>query len=147
MDLVLGTRFAAVFFAGGVYPNPIDIRFQRVSGLSASIDLATVNEGGQNLYSHRRPRKVGYGNLTLERGFLVGSPLNLEFNATMSLFKFAPSNVMVSLLAAEGHPIAAWLFLRAFPVRWQTADLNAGEDRVLIDTLELAYQRMQVLRI
>ena len=147
MDLVLGSRFAAIFFVGGVVPNPIDIRFQRVSGLSSTIETTTVNEGGQNLYTHRLPRRVGYGNLTLERGFVVGSPLNIEFNVAMSLFQFLPSNVMVTLLNGDGAPLAAWLFLKAFPVRWATADLGASDDKVLIDTLELCYQSMQVMRI
>src|SRR5678815_4541608 len=145
MDLILGSRFAAFFFAGGVYPNPIDIRFQRVSGLSANVETTPLNEGGQNLYSHRHPRRVSYGNLILERGFVVGSPLNLEFNAAMSLFKFLPSNVMITLFNGEGIPLSAWLFLKAFPVKWQTADLSASEDKVLIDTLELSYQSMQAL--
>lgn len=147
MDLVLGSRFAAVFFIGGVVPNPIDIRFQRVSGLSATVETTTVNEGGQNLYTHRLPRKVGYGNLTLERGFVIGSPLNIEFNLAMSLFQFAPSNVMITLLSADATPLAAWLFLKAYPVRWATADLSASEDKVLIDTLELSYTSMQALRV
>ncbi|MBC7974385.1 MAG: phage tail protein, partial [Myxococcales bacterium] len=86
MDLVLGSRFAAVFFVGGILPNPLDIRFQRVSGLSATIETTTVGEGGQNLYTHRLPRRVGYNNLVLERGFVIGSPLNIEFNIAMSLF-------------------------------------------------------------
>ena len=30
-DLVLGFRFGVFFFAGGVIPNPLDIRFQKVS--------------------------------------------------------------------------------------------------------------------
>jgi phage tail-like protein len=147
MDLILSSRFAVIFFVGGIVPNPIDLRFQRVSGLSATIDTATVNEGGQNLYAHRLPRRIGYRNLVLERGFVVGSPLNLEFNAAMTLFKFAPSNVMVTLLGGSAAPLAAWMFLKAFPVRWETADLNAGEDKVLIDTLELCYGRMQALRV
>jgi phage tail-like protein len=147
MDLVLDSRFAAIFFVGGVVPNPLDIRFQRVSGLSATIETTTVNEGGQNLYTHRLPRRVGYGNLVLERGFVVGSPLNLEFNAAMTLFKLAPSNVMITLLDVNAAPLAAWMFLKAFPVRWATADLSASEDKVLIDTLELCYTRMQAMRI
>jgi phage tail-like protein len=147
MDLVLGSRFAAVFFVGGVLPNPIDIRFQRVSGLSATVETTSLNEGGQNLYSHRLPRRIGYQNLTLERGFIVGSPLNLEFNAAMSLFQFVPSNVMITLLGADASPLAAWMFIKAYPVRWATADLNATEDRVLIDTLELSYTRMQAMRV
>lgn len=143
----LGFRFAVVFFAGGAVPNPIDVRFQRVSGLTATIDTTSIVEGGQNLYTHRVPTRVGYGNLVLERGFVVGSPLNLEFGAAMSLFKFAPSNVMVTLLNERGIPLAAWLFLKAYPVRWATADLDANDERLVIDTLELAYTRMQALRI
>ena len=147
MDLVLGSRFSAVFFAAGVVPNPLDLRFQRVSGLSATVETGTVTEGGQNLYTHRIPKRVGYKNLLLERGFVVGSPLNLEFNAAMSLFKFAPSNVLVSLLDGDAAPIAAWMFLKAFPVRWETADLGAAEDRVLIDTLELSFTSMLAMRV
>lgn len=146
-DPPLGFRFAVVFLTGGVLPNPLDIRFQRVSGLSATIETTNVVEGGQNLYTHRLPRRVGYGNLVLERGFVIGSPINLEFNAAMSLFKFAPSNVMVTLLGESAVPLACWMFFKAYPVRWATADLNASEERVLIDTLELAYTRMQALRI
>ena len=67
----LGFRFAVFFFAGGAVPNPIDIRFQRVSGLSASIDTTTIIEGGQTLYTHRLPTRVGYATLVLERGRVV----------------------------------------------------------------------------
>lgn len=147
MDLVLGSRFAVFFLHGGVGFNPLDIRFQRVSGLSATVETSTVNEGGENRYTHRLPRRVGYGNLILERGFVVGSLLNLEFNAAMSLFQFAPSNVMVSVLGETGVPLAGWMFIRAYPVRWATADLSASEDRVLIDTLELSYEYMLTLRV
>jgi len=147
MDLVLGSRFAAIFFVGGVVPNPLDIRFQKVSGLSSTIETTTVNEGGQNLYTHRLPRRVGYENLILERGFVVGSPLNIEFNIAMSLFKVLPSNVMITLLDRDAVPLAAWMFRKAFPVRWATADLRATEDQVLIDTLELCYASMQAMRV
>jgi phage tail-like protein len=147
MTLPLSSRFAVVFFALGVVPNPIDLRFQRVSGLSASISTVTVREGGQQLYTHRLPDMVSYGNLVLERGFMVGSPLNIEFNVVFSLMKFAPSNVMITLLNEDAVPIAGWMFVQAFPVRWATADLDASRDEVLIDTLELAYTRMQAIRI
>jgi phage tail-like protein len=147
MTLPLSSRFAVVIFALGVVPNPIDLRFQRVSGLSASISTVSVREGGQQLYTHRLPDMVSYENLLLERGFMVGSPLNIEFNMAFSQMKFAPSNVMVTLLNDDALPIAGWMFVQAFPVRWSTADLDASRDEVLIDTLELAYTRMQAIRI
>jgi phage tail-like protein len=146
-DPIIGLRFAVWFFAGGVIPNPIDIRFQRVSGLSAEVDTESVNEGGQNLYTQRLPRGVKYNNLVLERGMVVGSPLNVEFNVAMSLFKFAASNVLVTLLDEGKAPLAAWLFMKAYPVKWSTSDLNATEPGLVIDTMELAYTRMQILRV
>jgi phage tail-like protein len=144
---LLGNRFLVTFFAGGIAPNPLDIRFQKVSGLSVEVKTTALNEGGQNLYSHQLPDRVDHGNLILERGLVVGSPLNAEFNAVLSTFKFVPSNVLVALLNAEGAPVAGWMFIKAFPVKLSTADLSAGEAAVVIDSMELAYSRMQILRI
>ena len=143
---IIGMRFGVLFLAGGVIPNPLDIRFQKVSGLSVEVETEPVSEGGQNLYTQKLPKGVKYNNLVLERGMVIGSPLNLEFNATMSLFKFATSNVLVTLLGESKLPLAAWLFMKAYPVKWATSDLNA-EPALVIDTMELAYTRMQILRI
>ena len=43
-DLILGFRFGVFFFAGGVIPNPLDIRFQKVSGLSAEVKTTPLPE-------------------------------------------------------------------------------------------------------
>lgn len=145
-DPIIGMRFGVLFLAGGAVPNPLDIRFQKVSGLSAEVETESVSEGGQNLYTQRLPKGIKYNNLVLERGLVVGSPLNIEFNATMSLFKFATSNVLVTLLGEDKAPLAAWLFLKAYPVKWSTSDLTA-EPALVIDTMELAYTRMQMLRV
>ena len=144
---IIGMRFAVVFLAGGAVPNPLDIRFRKVSGLEVEIDTEPLAEGGNNTGTLTLPKGVKHGNLVLERGMVVGSLLNLEFNATMSLFKFATSNVLVSLLGASGVPLAAWLFMKAWPVKWAVSELNAGEPALVIDTLELAYTRMQILRV
>ena len=146
-ELILGFRFGVFFFAGGVIPNPLDIRFQKVSGLSAEVSLKEHVEGGQNLYKHQLPVRIEHKNLVLERGMVVGSPIELEFNAAMSLFKFAPSNVLVTLFGEDKVPISGWLFYRAFPVKWSTSDLDAADKKLVVDTLELAYARMQSIRI
>jgi phage tail-like protein len=44
-------------------------------------------------------------------------------------------------------PLAGWLFIKAYPVRWATSDLNATDKTMIIDTFELAYTRMQMVRI
>ena len=118
-----------------------------VSGLSMTVETESLAEGGQNLYTQQLPRSVSHGNLVLERGMVVGSPLNIEFNASLSTFKFITSNVLVTLLSEDGLPMAAWLFMKAWPVKWSTSDLDATTPGLVIDTMELAYARMQVLRV
>lgn len=144
---ILGMRFSVLFMVGGAVPNPIDLRFAKVSGLEMTVQTETVTEGGQNLYTQQLPQRISHGNLTLERGMVVGSPLNLEFNAAFSAFKFVPGNVLVSLLGEDRAPLAAWLFMKAWPVRWATSDLDASQPALVIDTMELAYGRMQMLRV
>ena len=147
-ELILGFRFGVFFFMGGAAPNLLDIRFAKVSGLSAEVDTITVNEGGENLYTHVGClERVRYGNLVLERGMVVGSPLKVEVNAALATFKFSPSNVIVTLFNDAKAPLAAWMFKNAFPVKWSTADLDAGDGKVVIETMELAFTRMQVLEI
>ena len=51
-DLPLSFRFGVFFFVGGLIPNPIDIRFQRVSGLGATAVRRDDGVGG----FHRIPR-------------------------------------------------------------------------------------------
>lgn len=144
---IIGMRFGVFFFASGVIPNPLDIRFQKVTGLSTTLETESFSEGGQNLYQHKLPKGVRYENLVLERGMVVGSPLNLEFNATLSLFRFATSNVLVTLLGDNKLPLAGWLFMKAYPVKWSTSDLDAAQPGLVIDRMELAYTRMQILRV
>lgn len=146
-EIITDFRFGVFFFAGGVVPNPLDIRFKKVSGLSATVRTRPLPAGGQNLYTQKLPEGVEYGNLVLERGFVMGSPLQVELQAALSLFKFAPSNVVVMLFNDASVPVAAWSFFKAYPVKWAVSDLDAESNGVLIDTLELAYARMQIMRV
>jgi phage tail-like protein len=146
-DPPLGFRFSVLFLALGVIPNPLDILFQKVSGLGATVETYPVSEGGQNLYTQLLPKKIQYTNLVLERGMVVGSPLVIEFNAAMSQFNFKPSNVLVSLLDHTRIPIASWLCMKAYPVKWSVSDLDANANAVVVEHMELAYQRMQAIRL
>jgi phage tail-like protein len=140
-------RFGVLFFAGGVIPNPLDTLFQKVSGLGMTVETETIEQGGENLYTQLVPKRIQHENLVLERGLVVASPLVVEFNVAMSLFKFSPSNVLVTLLDNTRIPIASWLFMKAYPVKWSVSDLDATTNEVVIEHLELAYQRVQTVRL
>lgn len=143
----LGFRFSVLFFMGGLTPNPIDIYFNKVSGLSTTVETIAVEDGGQNLYTQQLPKRLTHENLVLERGVVFGSPLALELNIAMSHFKFVPSNVLITLLNHDSVPLSSWLFLNAYPVKWSIADFDAESNSVVIETMELTYQRMQTMRL
>lgn len=142
-----GFHFAVIFFIGGVIPNPLDIRFKKVSGISSEISTTPIKEGGENLFTHRLPDRVSYQNLVLERGMVMGSPIAAEFNVAMSSLQFNPGNVLVALLNDFGLPISAWFFWKTYPVKWSVSDLDATNSSVLVETMELAYTRFQTIRI
>jgi phage tail-like protein len=143
----LGFRFGVLFLALGAAPSPLDTLFQKVSGLGASVATAALEEGGQNLYAQLLPRKIEHERLVLERGLVVGSPLALEFNVAMPQFKFRPSDVLITLLDHTRLPIASWLCMKAYPVKWSVSDLDATSNSVVIERMELAYQRLQTIRL
>lgn len=147
LGMPLAHRFGVFFFVAGVVPDPLDIRFQRVSGLSTRVETEPMNKGGRNIITKRVPKRLAYDNLVLERGYVVGSPLSIQLNDVMNEFKFFRSDVLITLFNEDAVPISAWMFKEAFPVRWSTADLNAQEDRILIDTLELSFTRMLTVRL
>ena len=144
---MLNHRFGVFFFLAGILPNPLDIYFESVSGLDATVGTTAYREGGETLYEHRLPDQITYQNLILKRGVYVGSPLTVEFNVAMTQFKFLPSNVLVAALDEDKVPMAGWMFVRAYPVKWSVDTLSAESPRVLVETMELAYARMQVVRV
>jgi phage tail-like protein len=142
---LLGFRFSVFFFAGGTQANAFDILFQKVSGIGATVRTSPREEGGQNLFMQQLPDRIEHDNLVLERGLIVDSPLTTEFLETLTLFRFAPSDVLVTLLNEASLPLMSWLFIKAYPVRWSIGDLDAQSNTVVIERLELAYQRMQTI--
>ncbi len=143
----VGFHFVVVFYFDGFTLNPLDTHFQKVSGITSEIQTSSFNEGGENLYTHRFPDKVTYNNLSLERGFVPGSPLNTEFNVAMSTLKVRPGNVLVALLDDDGLPVSAWLFWKTYPVKWKISDMDANSNTVVIESMELAYTRIQTLEV
>ena len=124
-------------------PNPLDIRFQKVSGLGMSIDTDEIDEGGENFYTQKFPTTVSHDNLVLERGLIQRiSPIKSHIIAALNSFKFHTVEVLVLLLNHNNIPIAGWLFRNAFPISWAMSDLDANENDLAIESMEFAYQQL-----
>jgi phage tail-like protein len=54
---------------------------------------------------------------------------------------------MVTLFNEKSIPLAGWFFTKAYPVKWSVSDFDAEANGVVIDTMELAYTRFQIIRV
>lgn len=142
----LDHRFEA-FFMLGYFPDLFSTRFQSISGLSRGIEIQPIREGGNNVSSRYIPRGVTFSNLTFERGVMTVSPLTAVFDFIMSGFhtKAISIDVEIMLLSERGLPMATWSASGVMPVKMSIGRFDATSGQVLINSLEIACQRVEWL--
>lgn len=131
-----------VEFDGNSQPN--EASFQSASGLSVEYDTEEYKEGGENRFTHKLPVRTKYADLVLKRGLLVGSATVQWFLDAFRERVFQPKTVTVILLNEKGEPLRTWSVAHAVPKKWTVSDFNAGENAIVVETLELTYRYFTV---
>nr|WKF60505.1 hypothetical protein HUO10_005026 [Paraburkholderia busanensis] len=132
-------RFLVTFMINGI-PDPLDIGFQRVSGLSRELTVTPHRQGGDNARNLYLADRIQHGTLSLERGVMPVSPLTWTFNRVMSGAKVRYMDVIIIVFDEFFVPACNWVISNALPVQWRVGDLDANSNSVLINHLELRYQ-------
>lgn len=123
----------------------VDIRFQSVAGLDSTIDTESIKEGGENRFEHVVPVRRKYGPLTLKRGVIrpADSGITTWLQQAFDDEKVLPlATVVIKLLNEEHQPLMSWTINNVWPRSWKMGELNAEQGAVLIETLELNYNRL-----
>jgi phage tail-like protein len=131
-----------VAFEGGREPD--EARFQTVSGLNVEYDTEEYKEGGENRFTHKLPVRTKYSDLVLKRGMLTGSETINWFLDAFRERVFRPRTVSVILMNEQGEPLRTWNVAHAVPKKWAVSDLNANENSLVVETLELTYRFFSV---
>jgi phage tail-like protein len=137
----VGFHFSVEFLNLG---NDNDTRFQTVAGLNVEYDTEAFKEGGENRFEHKLPVRTKYPDLSLKRGMLTDSKVLSWCLDALQNRKFDPVQVQVTLLNEKHEPLRTWSVYKAWPRKWQISDLNAQENSVVIETLELSYTHFTV---
>src|SRR5512145_2643662 len=130
----------------GLPPSDSDVRFTEVGGLSVELGTEELAEGGENRFVQKYPLRAKYPELTLKRGLLVDSEVIGWIRRCIEDYQIEPKNVDVMLLDEEHQPLLTWHVIGAWPTRWTVSDLNATNNAVVTETLQLFYQRFTVDR-
>jgi len=129
----------------GISAKKNDHQFQSVSGLSVDLETEEIAEGGENRFKHKIPVRTKYPNLVLKRGMLLDSGVITWCRKAMEDFEIEPINLTVSLLDEKHEALQTWKVTHAYPVKWNVGDLNAEENKIVIETLELSYNYFNIL--
>lgn len=128
----------------GDIQNKNDARFQTVSGLSVEYDMEEYKEGGENRFVHKLPVRTKYADLALKRGMLTDSEVIKWFLNALRDREFKPKDVSIILMNEKSEPLRTWNVSHAVPRKWVVSDLNANENSVVIETMELSYRYFTV---
>lgn len=139
----VGFHFRVVFMGVG---NDNDQRFQSVGGLNVEFDVETVKEGGENRFEHKLPGRAKYPDLALKRGLLKDSAVIDWCQNALNNREIRPVTIVVSLLNDQHTPLMTWKVHNAWPRKWSVSDFNAGENAVVVESLDICYSYFEVAK-
>ena len=112
--------------------------FTECSGLSATVEVETIQEGGLNNFEHKLPGRTSFGNITLGSG--VASSNNLwDWFYDVTMGKVVRRNVSIIMYSQNRSEAMRWNLEAAYPVSWQGPSFTAGDASITVHSLELAH--------
>lgn len=111
-----------------------------------SIDVIEYRTGNyQELGARKLPGLAHYSNVTLKRGVIGSLDLYNWINDVRNGDVNARRTVTIFLLSEDlTNVVLTWKLLRAWPVKYSFADLDAKGTDVTIEELVLAYERLEI---
>jgi phage tail-like protein len=112
--------------------------FSECSGLQWETEIQDYNEGGLNTYVRKFPTRTKQSNLVLKRGIVDRVMWNWYWDLTQGLVQRRTGAVLV--YDPSGSTVVMhWEFSDAFPSKWTGPDLNASQNNVAVETLEIVH--------
>jgi phage tail-like protein len=115
-------------------------QFQEVKGLGADLEVMPYAEGGVNDYVHQLPVRHTWNRISLRRGVVLSPGLWFWYAAGLTQSIGARRDGAVILLTPAGTPAISWTFRAGMAVKWTGPELNAMQNAVAIEGLEIAHE-------
>jgi phage tail-like protein len=105
-----------------------------------------IAEGGENRFIQKYPTRTKYPELVLKRGLLVNSEILTWIRQCLEDYNIQPKDIFIKLLNEEHQPLLTWNVVKAYLTKWAVSDLNASNNAVAIETLQLFYQYFTLVK-
>lgn len=113
--------------------------FSEMGGLELSMQPEEYKEGGRNGAVLKFPNRIAWSNLTLKRGIGIGTAL-WDWHYGFVTGEGRRRDGMIVLLDERREPGRIWYFRRGLPVKYTGPTLNATQNNVAIESVEIAHE-------
>jgi phage tail-like protein len=113
--------------------------FTECSGLEMNLAIEDWKEGGNNGAILKFPGRVSWGNITLKRGVTQTTAL-WDWQYGFVVGKGKRRDGVIVLMNELHVPNNIWFFRRGLPLKYTGPTMNAAQNGVAIDALEIAHE-------
>ena len=113
--------------------------FSECTGLEMSLQVEEYKEGGRNGAVLKFPTRITWSNITLKKGIGVGTEL-WDWHYGFAEGKGRRRDGIIMLLNDLRVPNNIWYFRRGLPVKYSGPALNATQNNVAIESIEIAHE-------
>lgn len=118
--------------------------FSEVSGLSGENAIIEYREGNQNTHVTKLPGLTKYNNIMLKRGFTEQADELWGWRRDTINGKTRRLPGTITLLDEARNPALVWKFYEAWPSKWAGPTLNAKNNEIAIEELEITVEALEL---
>ena len=113
--------------------------FSECSGLSTDTDPIEYRNGDEDITVRKLPGLKKFANISLKRGFTDSKEL-WEWRKTVLDGQTQRQGGSIVLLNESREEALRWTFREGWPCKWEGPSLNAKNNEVAIETLEICHE-------
>nr|WP_221382010.1 phage tail protein [Actinoplanes polyasparticus] len=113
--------------------------FAEAGGLTAEQEIIEYRNGNEDITVRKLPGKAKYTNITLKRGYTQSREL-WEWRKLVITGRTQRKSGTIQLLDEARQPALQWTFREGWPSKWEGPALNAKNNDVAIESLEIAHE-------
>jgi phage tail-like protein len=118
--------------------------FSEVGGLSTETDIVEYREGNEDITARKLPGKRKYANISLKRGYAVNGKDLWEWRKSVIEGRTQRLSGTITLLDESRKPALVWRFFEAWPNKWAGPAMNAKNNDIAIEEMELAVEGLEL---
>jgi phage tail-like protein len=116
--------------------------FSECSGLEMNMQPEEYREGGRNDAVLKFPNRITWSNLTLKRGMTFDTDL-WDWHYSFVEGRGRRRDGIIVLQNELHLPVNIWYFKCGLPVKWTGPTMNASQNNVAVETLEIAHEGLR----